>query len=171
MGKKYFDINIKYDGYNKIPKAGFFKIILGNIAYFLTYPSFIIAFIHRLRGVKIASISKVFFSFGVCLDSLMPHLIEIAEDVYITRNVTILTHLNPTKSIKQAIGNNGMKIGHVKIEKGVFIGCGSIILPGVTLGTCSIVGAGSVVTKDVLPYTVVAGNPAKEIGNIKDLLK
>lgn len=49
------------------------------------------------------------------------------------------------------------------IEDDVWIGLGSIILSGVTIGTGSIVAAGSVVTKNVEPYTIYGGNPAKKI--------
>ena len=52
----------------------------------------------------------------------------------------------------------------VCIEDGAWIGAGAIILPGVTVGRKSVVGAGSVVTKDVDPFTIVAGNPARLIG-------
>lgn len=55
------------------------------------------------------------------------------------------------------------KQGHIKIEDDVWIGAGSIILTGVTIGKGSIVGAGSIVTKSVEPYSIVAGNPAKLI--------
>ena len=51
----------------------------------------------------------------------------------------------------------------VTIEDGADIGVGTIILPGVTIGKNSIIGAGSVITKDVAPYSVVAGVPAKLI--------
>ncbi|MBQ0004011.1 MAG: hypothetical protein KBT21_10810 [Treponema sp.] len=54
----------------------------------------------------------------------------------------------------------------IKIEDDVWIGCNSIILRGITIGKASIVAAGSVVTKDVPPYTIVAGNPAKVIKKI-----
>ncbi len=54
----------------------------------------------------------------------------------------------------------------VKIRKGAWIGARAIILKGVTIGEGGIVGAGSVVTKDVPPYTIVAGNPAKVIREI-----
>lgn len=57
--------------------------------------------------------------------------------------------------------------GTIKIEEDCWIGAGAIILPNITIGTNSIVAAGSVVTKDVPPYTVVAGVPAKIINNIK----
>jgi acetyltransferase-like isoleucine patch superfamily enzyme len=55
----------------------------------------------------------------------------------------------------------------VLIKEGAWIGARAIILKGVTVGECAVVGAGSVVTKDVEPYTVVAGNPAKFIKNIE----
>ena len=48
-----------------------------------------------------------------------------------------------------------------------WIGAGVIILSGVTIGECSVVGAGAVVTKDVEPYTIVAGVPARKIKDIK----
>ena len=54
----------------------------------------------------------------------------------------------------------------IYIGKRVWIGSGSILLPGVRIGDNSIVGAGSVVTKDVPPNTIVAGNPAKFIKNL-----
>ena len=56
-----------------------------------------------------------------------------------------------------------LEFGEVIIEDGCDIGIGSVILPGVKIGEGSIVGAGAVVTKDVLPYSVVAGNPAKSL--------
>jgi len=55
---------------------------------------------------------------------------------------------------------------HVKLEDDCWIGTGVIILPGITIGKCSIVGAGAVVTKDVPPYCIVAGIPAKVIKKV-----
>lgn len=54
----------------------------------------------------------------------------------------------------------------VKIETGVWICSGAIICPGVTIGKHAVIAAGAVVTKDVKPYTVVGGNPAKLIKEI-----
>jgi acetyltransferase-like isoleucine patch superfamily enzyme len=53
----------------------------------------------------------------------------------------------------------------IVIEDDVWIGVGSIILSGVTIGTGSIVAAGAIVTKDVEPYAIYAGNPARKIRN------
>ena len=57
--------------------------------------------------------------------------------------------------------------GCVDIEDGVYVGTNATILPNLTLGRWSIIGAGSVVTKDVPEYTVVAGNPAKVIREVE----
>jgi len=53
----------------------------------------------------------------------------------------------------------------VKIGNDVWIGANAIVLPGVTIGEGAVVAAGSVVTKDIEPYTIVAGNPARLIKN------
>ena len=53
------------------------------------------------------------------------------------------------------------------VKKGAWIGARAIILKGVTIGRFAVVGAGSVVTRDVPPYTVVAGNPARVIRELQ----
>jgi acetyltransferase-like isoleucine patch superfamily enzyme len=62
-----------------------------------------------------------------------------------------------------------LKEEEVDIADDVMIGAGAIILKDVKIGQGSIVGAGSVVTKNVLPFTIVAGNPAKFIRDIKHI--
>ncbi len=95
------------------------------------------------------------------IDSLYPELVEIEDDVYITRGTTIVAHMTPTPYLRKYIPE--VSFGEVRIKRGAYIGVHSIILPGVTIGEGAIVGAGSVVTKDVPAFTVVAGNPAREI--------
>lgn len=64
--------------------------------------------------------------------------------------------------------NVGLEWAHpITVGDNVWIGAGVQVLPGVTIGHDSVVGAGSVVTKDVEPYTVVAGNPAKVIRKLE----
>lgn len=59
-----------------------------------------------------------------------------------------------------------VKISPVKIEDDVWVGARVIILKGVTVGRASIIGAGSVVTKNIPPYSIVAGNPAVIVGKV-----
>lgn len=82
-----------------------------------------------------------------------------------------------TKFVKDAPKDDAQTKGPIIIEDEVWIGCNAIILSGITIGKGAIVAAGSVVTKDVKPYTIVGGNPAKFIASrvsedlIDDLLK
>ena len=92
------------------------------------------------------------FDYGHC------NLITIGNNVTIAPQAYLLAH---DASTKRELGYT--KIGRIDIKDNVFIGARSLIMPGVTIGEGSIVAAGSVVTKDVKPNTVVAGNPAKEI--------
>jgi acetyltransferase-like isoleucine patch superfamily enzyme len=57
--------------------------------------------------------------------------------------------------------------GRIVIEDDAWIGAGVIILPDIKIGTGAVVGAGAVVTKEVQPYTIVAGVPAKKTGEVK----
>ena len=57
-----------------------------------------------------------------------------------------------------------MSNGKITIEDDVWIGSNVVILPNVTIGKGSIVAAGAVVTTNVIPFTIVGGIPAKEIG-------
>jgi acetyltransferase-like isoleucine patch superfamily enzyme len=87
--------------------------------------------------------------------------IEIGKAVGIGPAVKIITSTHKEEDLAKPILFCDVEFGKVVIEDGCDIGIGSIILPGVKIGEGSIVGAGSVVTKDVKPYTVVAGVPAK----------
>jgi acetyltransferase-like isoleucine patch superfamily enzyme len=139
----------------------FFKAFLGILATITIGPAILIAILHKMRGVKIKSVKTIFISYNVSIDNVAPELIEIGNDVKITRNVVILSHFHPTLKVAKYYGEMIKK--KVVIEDGVFIGVGAIILPGVTLGEGSVIGAGAVVTKSIPPYSVVAGNPADVI--------
>jgi acetyltransferase-like isoleucine patch superfamily enzyme len=65
----------------------------------------------------------------------------------------------------------GYPISPIRIGKYVFVGAGSIILPGVVIGDGAIISAGAVVTKDVGHFEIVGGNPAKVIGDARNLDK
>ena len=64
--------------------------------------------------------------------------------------------------------DTNVKSAPIHIKEGAFIGACAIILKGVTIGKHAVIGAGSVVTKDVADNEIWAGNPAKKIGNAKE---
>jgi acetyltransferase-like isoleucine patch superfamily enzyme len=64
----------------------------------------------------------------------------------------------------------GNRFGTIRIMDNCVIGYGAIILPGVTIGPNSIVGAGSVVTKDIPPEVVAAGNPAHVLCSLDEYI-
>lgn len=81
--------------------------------------------------------------------------VTIGSDVFVGPNVTFTNDKYPVSK------NKDFKLLNTIIEDGVSIGANSTILPGVKIGSKAVIGAGSVVTKDVLPNTTVFGNPAK----------
>jgi len=87
--------------------------------------------------------------------------LKIGKFVGIGPFVKILTHVHKEEEAKKPILLCEQEYKKVVIEDNCDIGMGSIILPGIVIGTGSIVGAGSVVTRDVKPYSVVAGIPAR----------
>lgn len=89
--------------------------------------------------------------------------ITIGKNVGIGPNVKIFTSLHDLENTGRPIIQNDLILRKVVIEDDSDIGVGAIILPGVTIGRGAQVGAGSVVTKDVKPFSVVAGVPAELI--------
>lgn len=85
--------------------------------------------------------------------------------------LTFCTILGHDASTNVALGMHRSIRMPVVIEDNCFIGAGAIVLMGVTVGKGSIVAAGSVVTKDVPPGSVVAGNPARVIMTVEELVQ
>jgi acetyltransferase-like isoleucine patch superfamily enzyme len=83
---------------------------------------------------------------------------------------TIFGHDGSVNMLNRAYNKKLDKVGKTDLKDNVFIGHGALIMPNVCIGPNAIVGAGSVVTKDVKEGSVVAGNPAKEICKIDDLV-
>lgn len=88
----------------------------------------------------------------------------IGDRASISPRVTFVLHTQPNES-RIAPYVNSHK-GSITIERDAWIGTGAVILPNVTIGEGAVVGANSVVTKSVAPYTVVGGVPAHEIKEV-----
>ncbi|KAF3359345.1 hypothetical protein VdG1_02368 [Verticillium dahliae VDG1] len=92
--------------------------------------------------------------------------VKIGDNCHIGPNVSIYTATLPIDP-KRRMGSKGPQLGRaITIEQDCWIGGGAIILPGRTIGKGSTVGAGSIVTKDVPPFTIVVGNPARVLRGI-----
>ncbi|HEV2274300.1 MAG TPA: acyltransferase [Acidobacteriaceae bacterium] len=99
-----------------------------------------------------------------------PAYVRIGNNVHFS-SCTIVGHDGSTAMLDRAFGLKLDSVGKVDIRDNVFIGYQAIVLPNVTIGPNAIVGAGSIVTKDVLPGEIVAGNPARPIGKVEDLAR
>lgn len=101
------------------------------------------------------------------LETAEPYLVSIGNNVMISSNVLFTTH---DASASYYIKGASDIFGRINIGNNVFIGMGSIVMPGVTIADNCIIGAGSVVTKSFLkPGGVIAGNPATRICSVEDL--
>ena len=122
-------------------------------------------FFFRLAGYKIGK--KVYIGEDLIISDKIKdkNNLEIHDRVAISPRVTIITHSNPNHSILRKIIPD--KHGKVIIYEDAWLGAGSIILPGIKIGKCAIVGAGAVVVSDVSPKTIVGGVPAKKISQVE----
>lgn len=127
----------------------FMFIQLTRYAPFLSFKRWIY---RHVLGMKVGEHTS--FALMVMVDVFFPERIEVGSNSIIGYNTTILTHEYLIKEYR---------IGTVRIGSHVMIGANTTILPGVTIGDHAVVGAGSVVHKDVAPYSFVAGNPLRII--------
>lgn len=130
------------------------------------------AFVHILPGAKIGAdcnlCDHVFIEDDVVVGDRVTIKsgvqlwdgIRIEDDVFVGPNVTFTN--DPFPRSKQYLG----KYSTTLIQKGASVGANATILPGITIGQNAMVGAGSVVTKDVPPNAIVMGNPARIVNYV-----
>ncbi len=121
------------------------------------------AFVEIQKNARIGNNCKVSSHTFIC-EGVM-----VEDNVFIGHNVTFINDLYPraTTGAGQLQTEADWVVGITTIKKGASIGSSSTLLCGITVGENAIVGAGSVVTKDVPPNTVVAGNPARIMRKIE----
>lgn len=121
------------------------------------------AFVEIQRGAVIGRNCKISSHTFICEG------VRIGDGVFVGHNVSFINDMypkaiNPDGSMQQ---DQDWQLVETIIEDGVSIGTSVTILGGITIGKGAMIGAGSVVTKDVPPMTIVAGNPAKIIRKIQ----
>lgn len=118
-------------------------------------------FVEIQKGVKIGRDCKISSHTFICEG------VEIEDKAFIGHNVTFINDNYPRATTKEGKLAEDIdwkdRFRKTLVKQGASIGSSATILGGVTIGEGALVGAGSVVTKDVLPHTVVAGVPAKEL--------
>lgn len=118
----------------------------------------------KKRGMKVGN--NFLCMNGVWIDPGHCWLISFGDNVTLAPRVTVLAHDASPQAFLRVT-----KIGNVTVGNNVFIGAGSIILPGVTIGDDVIIAAGSVVTSSVPDNCVFGGNPAKKIMDLSAYLE
>ena len=87
--------------------------------------------------------------------------VEIGNDVLLAQNIVLSGQNHGYEDVTMSIREQKSVTGKITIKNRAWIGANAVVVAGVTIGTHSIVAAGSVVTKDVPDFTIVGGNPAK----------
>lgn len=148
----------------------------------LFYVLKIVAFCCRLLSSKLYRkfIVLAHRSQGVCFEGMPEYIhtdayldasggLTIADNVVISTKVIILSH-DWLFLKRPSMADRDIAFRSVRIGRNSFIGAGAIILPGTVIGESCIVGAGAVVKGSVSDYAIVAGNPAKVIGDTRKLM-
>ncbi len=131
------------------------------------------------KGGTLSAENCQFYS-GVRMEIGSNGSIRVGNGTYINRNTLLVAEDNITigkdcriswdviimDSDLHPLNSDTVINKPVIIKDNVWIGCRAIILKGVTIGKGAIVAAGSIVTKDVAPYTIVGGNPARYIADV-----
>lgn len=120
----------------------------------------------RQRGVSIGQ--KVHWGTNVFIDPLYPYFVQIEDGAAFAGCDVVLTH---TKSDQYHSRFIDSYVAPVIIRKNAWVAVSVTILPGVEIGEGAIVSAGSVVSKDVPPMTIVSGNPAVVVADMAPLVK
>ncbi len=113
-------------------------------------------------GSNITLGKKVFFNFNCVVLDVMP--VSIGDYVFFGPAVQIYTATHPLNSAERRSGRESARA--ITIGSDVWIGGGAIICPGVTIGDRSIIGAGSVVTRDIPADVIAAGTPARVLRSV-----
>ena len=123
-------------------------------------------FILRRMGCKVGK--GCFMGDYVRIDTSHPDMITIEDSVSIASGSRLLCHQRDFSDF--CVGDDYMKLGYIVkpivLKRGCLVGMESFVMPGVTIGEGAIVGAGSLVTKDIPAWSIAAGRPAKVLKQI-----
>ena len=123
-------------------------------------------FLLRRLGCKVGK--GVFIGDHVKVDQNHADLITLEDHVHVASGTRLLCHQRDLSNY--CIGDDYAKLGYklapIHMKKGSLVGMESFVMPGVTIGEGAIVGAGSLVTKDIPAWTIATGRPAKVVKQV-----
>jgi len=120
----------------------------------------------RISGIRIGKRVQVNLNVNF-MDDFRSGMIALEDNVSIAPFVSLIASSHPNNSILLH-DHERCAMGPIRIKSGAWLGVGAVVLPGLTVGKCSIIGSNAVVTKEVLDYSIMAGVPAKKIGDVRD---
>lgn len=125
-------------------------------------------YILRRMGCKVGK--GCFMGDYVRIDTSHPDMITIEDNVSIASGSRLLCHQRDFSDY--CVGDDYMQLGYIVkpivLKKGCLIGMESFVMPGVTVGDGAIIGAGSIVTKDIPAWTIATGRPARVVKSIPE---
>lgn len=122
--------------------------------------------LQRQRGVKIGK--DVHWGTNIIVDYPFPYFVKIEDGASISGNDYFLAHCKPLDYHSKCADSY---VAPIIVHKHAWIAVNVTVLPGVEIGEGAIVSAGSIVSKDIPPFTVAKGDPAKVVADIAEIVK
>lgn len=172
---RFIGLNYSEEEYGQVSLGQVISKFFGNIwhAFLLSMMNWAILepinprklrpFILKQLGCKVGK--DVFIGDHVKIDLNHADHIILEDHVHITSGTRLLCHQRDLSNyyVGDDFAKLGYRLGIIHLKKGCSVGMDSLIMPGVTIGEGAIVGAGSLVTKDIPDWTIAVGRPAKVI--------
>jgi acetyltransferase-like isoleucine patch superfamily enzyme len=176
---KLLGLNYSENEYGQVSLFEMFKTAMKHVrnAFLLKYSMYSVLLsplnyrkirpiIWRWMGAKIGK--DCYIGYEVYVDMTHTDLVELEDHVHIANRCFLLCHQRDLGDYH--IGDDYAELGYHKkkiiLRKGCLLGTETMIMPGVTVGEGAIIGAGSLVTKDIPAWTVATGRPAKVVKQI-----
>lgn len=176
---RFFGLNFSEEEYGQVSFWSMFTSGLKHVrnAFLLKYCMYSVLLsplnyrkirpmVWRWMGAKVGK--NCFIGYEVWVDMTNTHLIEMEDHVHIANRCLLLCHQRDLSNYYMGDDYAKLQYNKAKIvfKKGCLIGMNSMIMPGVTIGEGAIVGANSLVTKDIPAWTIATGSPAKVVKEI-----
>ena len=155
------------------------RYINGFLLKYCMYSMFLSPFNSRYVRARLwkwmgARVGKnVFIGMEVLIDTSNAKMIEVQDDVHIANRCILLCHQRDLSNyfVGDSYAEFPYKKGKIVLEKGCALGTNTMIMPGVTIGEGAIIGAYSLVTKDIPAWSIAIGRPAKVVRKVPEKMK